>query len=78
MRGTKLVLVSAVTFVFPGILERSCIGAKDVLECVGVKQRVDSGLELAKNTNGTAIADVLFLTSVRVQVTISCRLRTFM
>ncbi len=41
MRGTKLVLVSAGTFGSPGILERSGIGAKDVLERVGVKQRVD-------------------------------------
>jgi choline dehydrogenase-like flavoprotein len=41
VRGTKLVLVSAGTFGSPGILERSGIGAKDVLERVGVKQRVD-------------------------------------
>ena len=41
MRGTKLVLISAGTFGSPGILERSGIGAKDVLERVGVKQRVD-------------------------------------
>ena len=41
MRGTKLILVSAGAFGSPGILERSGIGAKDVLEQVGVKQRVD-------------------------------------
>ncbi|KAI9453455.1 alcohol oxidase-like protein [Lactarius psammicola] len=41
VRGTKLVLVSAGTFGSPGILERSGIGARDVLERVGVKQRVD-------------------------------------
>jgi alcohol oxidase len=41
VRGTKLVLVSAGAFGSPGILERSGIGAKDVLEPVGVKQRVD-------------------------------------
>ncbi|KAH9013891.1 alcohol oxidase-like protein [Lactarius pseudohatsudake] len=41
VRGTKLVLVSAGSFGSPGILERSGIGAKDVLERVGVKQRVD-------------------------------------
>ncbi|KAI9453449.1 alcohol oxidase-like protein [Lactarius psammicola] len=41
VRGTKLVLVSAGAFGSPGILERSGIGAKDVLERVGVKQRVD-------------------------------------
>ena len=41
MQGTKLVLVSAGAFGSPGILERSGIGAKDVLERVGVKQRVD-------------------------------------
>ena len=41
MRGTKLVLVSAGAFGSPGILERSGIGAKDVLERVGVKQRVE-------------------------------------
>ncbi|KAF8262167.1 alcohol oxidase-like protein [Lactarius quietus] len=41
VRGTKLVLISAGAFGSPGILERSGIGAKDVLERVGVKQRVD-------------------------------------
>ena len=41
MLGTKLVLVSAGAFGSPGILERSGIGAKDVLERVGVKQRAD-------------------------------------
>ncbi|KAH9046735.1 alcohol oxidase-like protein [Lactarius hengduanensis] len=41
VRGTKLVLVSAGAFGSPAILERSGIGAKDVLERVGVKQRVD-------------------------------------
>ncbi|KAF8262162.1 alcohol oxidase [Lactarius quietus] len=41
VRGTKLVLISAGAFGSPGILERSGIGAKDVLEHVGVKQRVD-------------------------------------
>ena len=41
VRGTKLVLVSAGAFGSPGILERSGIGAKDVLERVGVKQRVE-------------------------------------
>jgi len=33
--------LSAGAFGSPGILERSGIGAKDVLERVGVKQRVD-------------------------------------
>ena len=41
MGGTKLVLISAGPFGSPGILERSGIGAKDVLERVGVKQRAD-------------------------------------
>ncbi|KAI9435619.1 alcohol oxidase-like protein [Lactarius psammicola] len=41
VRGTKLVLISAGSFGSPGILERSGIGAKDVLERVGVQQRVD-------------------------------------
>ena len=41
VRGTKLVIVSGGAFGSPGILERSGIGAKDVLEGVGVKQRVD-------------------------------------
>ena len=41
MLGTKLVLVSAGAFGSPGILERSGIGSKDVLEQVGVKQRVN-------------------------------------
>ena len=41
VRGMKLVLVSAGAFGSPGILERSGVGAKDVLERVGVKLRVD-------------------------------------
>ncbi|KAF8263965.1 alcohol oxidase-like protein [Lactarius quietus] len=41
VRGSKLVLVSAGAFGSPGILERSGIGAKDVLERIGVKQCVD-------------------------------------
>jgi alcohol oxidase len=41
VRATKLVLVSAGAFGSPGILERSGIGAKDVLERVGVRQRID-------------------------------------
>jgi alcohol oxidase len=35
------VVVSAGAFGTPGILERSGIGRKDVLEGVGVQQRVD-------------------------------------
>jgi alcohol oxidase len=41
VRGTKLIVVSAGTFGTPGILERSGIGANDILEEVGVKQHVD-------------------------------------
>ena len=41
VRGTKLVLISAGAFGSPGILERSGIGAKEVLERVGVKQHID-------------------------------------
>src|ERR1700677_2389343 len=41
VRATKLVLVSSGAFGSPGILERSGIGAKDVLKRVGAKQRVD-------------------------------------
>ncbi|KAH9978294.1 alcohol oxidase [Russula compacta] len=41
VRGTKLVVLSAGSFGTPGILERSGIGAKHVLERVGVEQRVD-------------------------------------
>ena len=41
VRGTKLVLISAGAFGSPAILERSGIGAKDVLDRVGVKQRVE-------------------------------------
>ena len=41
VRATKLILVSSGTFGSPGILERPGIGAKDVLERVGVKQRID-------------------------------------
>jgi len=41
VRGTKLVVISSGSLGTPGILERSGIGAKEVLEGVGVKQRVD-------------------------------------
>jgi alcohol oxidase len=41
IRGTRLVVISAGSFGTPGILERSGIGSKDILEGVGVKQRVD-------------------------------------
>jgi len=41
IRGAKLVIVSSGTLGTPGILERSGIGAKEVLEGVGVKRRVD-------------------------------------
>jgi alcohol oxidase len=41
VKATKLVLVSAGAFGSPGILERSGIGAKDVLDRVGVEQRVE-------------------------------------
>ena len=41
VRGTRLVVISAGSFGTPGILERSGIGAKHVLDGVGVKQRID-------------------------------------
>ena len=41
VRGTKLIVVSAGALGTPGILERSGIGGNEVLEGVGVKQRVD-------------------------------------
>jgi len=41
VRGTKLIVISSGSLGTPAILERSGIGAKDVLEGVGVKQRVD-------------------------------------
>ena len=41
VRGTKLVVVSAGSLGTPGILERSGIGGKEILEGVGVKQQVD-------------------------------------
>ena len=41
VRGKKLVVVSAGALGTPGILERSGIGGKEVLEGVGVKRRVD-------------------------------------
>jgi len=41
VRATKLVVVCAGSLGTPGILERSGIGGKDILEGVGVKQRVD-------------------------------------
>ena len=66
MRGKKLVLISAGAFGSPGILERSGIGAKDVLERVGVKQRIDlpgvgenyQGFPL-KYLSRTLVSDVL-------------------
>jgi alcohol oxidase len=64
VRGTKLVLVSAGPFGSPGILERSGIGAKDVLERVGVKQRVDLP-GVGENYQGTStISDVSTLLDV--------------
>lgn len=41
VRAKRLVVVSAGTFGSPGILERSGIGAKDVLAKAGVEQVVD-------------------------------------
>ena len=41
VRGTRLVVLSAGSFGSPGVLERSGIGAKSILDSVGVKQRVD-------------------------------------
>jgi len=41
VRGTKLIVLSSGALGTPGILERSGIGRKDVLDAVGVKQRVD-------------------------------------
>lgn len=41
VRATRLVVLSAGSFGSPGILERSGIGAKSVLDGVRVKQRVD-------------------------------------
>ena len=41
VRGTKLIVLCAGSFGTPGILERSEIGGKTVLEEVGVKQRLD-------------------------------------
>jgi len=41
VRASKLVVVSAGAFGSPGILERSGIGAKNILEKNGVKQVVD-------------------------------------
>lgn len=41
VRAKKLVVISAGTFGSPGILERSGIGAKEVLEKAGVEQIVD-------------------------------------
>ena len=41
VRGTKLVVISAGSLGTPGILERSGIGGKEILEGVGVKQLVD-------------------------------------
>jgi alcohol oxidase len=41
VRATKLIVISSGSFGTPGILERSGVGAKDILERVGVEQRVD-------------------------------------
>ena len=41
VRATRLIVISSGTFGTPSILERSGVGAKDILERVGVEQRVD-------------------------------------
>ena len=41
VRAKRLVVIAAGTFGSPGILERSGIGAKDVLDRAGVEQIVD-------------------------------------
>jgi alcohol oxidase len=41
VRGTRLVVLCAGSFGTPGILERSGIGSKAILEGVDVRQRVD-------------------------------------
>lgn len=41
VRATKLVVISAGTFGSPGVLERSGIGRRDVLEAAGVPVKVD-------------------------------------
>lgn len=41
VRAKRLVVISAGTFGSPGVLERSGIGAKDVLDKAGVEQIVD-------------------------------------
>ena len=53
MRGTKLVVLSSGSLGTPGILERSGLGRKDVLEAVGVKQRVDLP-GVGENYNGSS------------------------
>jgi alcohol oxidase len=52
VRGTKLIVLSSGSLGTPGILERSGIGRKDVLEAVQVKQRVDLP-GVGENYNGS-------------------------
>ena len=81
MRGTKLVLISAGAFGSPAILERSGIGARDVLDRVGVKQRVDLP-GVGNNYQGFSVlflrdSDMSFLIfTSAVQTTISSSLST--
>lgn len=41
VRGTKLIVLASGALGTPAILERSGIGRKDILDAVGVKQKVD-------------------------------------
>jgi len=62
VRGTKLVVISAGTFGTPGILERSGIGARDILEKVGVKQQVELPA-VGENYQGLLLAGYQRLTA---------------
>lgn len=58
VRAKRLVVVSAGTFGSPGILERSGIGAKSVLEKAGVEQIVDLP-GVGENYQGTLVPILL-------------------
>ena len=78
VRGTKLVVISAGALGTPGILERSGIGGKEVLEGVGVKQRVDLP-GVGENYQGAPIIGderTLLIAFGHVQITPICSLRT--
>ena len=78
VRAKKLVVIGAGTFGSPAILERSGIGAKDILEKAGVEQIVDLP-GVGENYQGELLAPFPYdtvLTDVCLQTTPLSSLRT--